>query len=67
MKTIKYYTTILLLAGVFLSGLVYGLDRKDRDNERSLGKPSVLSSNNFDGNKYKIKRRGRRGRRKEGI
>ncbi|MFC1566015.1 hypothetical protein ACFL4B_03650, partial [Candidatus Neomarinimicrobiota bacterium] len=53
MRTFKYYTTILVLAGVLLSGLVFGLDRNKSiaEQERTLQKPSVLSALNFDGNR----------------
>jgi hypothetical protein len=50
MKTFKYYATILVLAGVLLSGFIYGVYNTTPD-ERTLRKPLVLSSNNFDGNR----------------
>ena len=50
MKTFKYYATILMVVGVMLSSLAFGVDSTGPD-ERSLYKPQVLSALNFDGNR----------------
>ena len=50
MKTFKYYAAILVVTGVMLSGLAFGVDNTEQD-ERSLRKPLVLSALNFDGNR----------------
>ena len=52
MKTVKYYTTILILASVLLSGLVFGIDNTVPD-ERTLRKSLVSSTLNFDGNRIR--------------
>lgn len=50
MKMQKYYATILVFTGMLLSGFAFSAD-KVGTGERALGKTTVLSAINFDGNR----------------
>jgi len=52
MKILKHCWTILVLAGMFISGFAYAVDREgSATDERTLRKPLVRSAINFDGNR----------------